>query len=855
MIRATLRNLWSHKRRLVSTGLAILLGVAFMAGTLVLTSTINSVFDDLFADVNAGTDAVVRGPELFKSDQGGTQRDLIPEDSVQKVEAVPGVAAAAPDIASEQVTLLDKEGEPMGGQGPPTFIRSWGEDATLNSFEVVAGLAPQNDGEAVIDRAVANDGPFELGDQLELVTPEGPANLEVVGITRFGDADSAAGAITIGVTLDQAQDFAGEPGRIDQVSARAESGVSPDELVTSLDEAGVAPEADVLTGKKAAEEQASELKDLFGFFSNILLTFAFIALFVGIFIISNTFSILVAQRTKELALMRAIGATRRQVLTSVLVEAGVIGVVAAVLGFLSGVGLAAAALSLLRQFGIDLPSADLTVSPSTAVIAIAVGLLVTVGSAVLPAIRATRVPPIAALRDTALDTSDRSKVRAGAGLLFLIAGAALAVPAFGSDPTTDELPSIGIGMALIVVAVLALGPIMARPLSAAVGSPLPLVKGVTGRLSRQNAMRSPRRTASTAAAIIIGVTLVSFITIFAASAQTSVRDSISGGFRGDYILQPASQQSFTGASPKLAASMADVDGVAAVTAISGVPAQLTLPNGSEPGTNLAGIEPSTYTSVFEVEMAEGNLADLGPGDIAVDRQVAEQNDLAIGDSVDVTSADGREATLQVAALSDENVLLGQWTISRSDAEMLTATPTDFLVAIALDQGVSVESIRPALSDVAEPYPTMKLQDRDQFTGSIVDQITALLNVIYGLLALSVIIALIGIANTLSLSIHERTRELGLLRAMGMTRGQMRSSVRWEAVIVALMGTAIGLFLGLGLSFVLIQALKSQGFNTFDVPVFPLAVVTVGAAVLGVVAAIRPSMKAAKLNVLQAIATE
>lgn len=855
MLRATLRNLWSHKRRLVSTGLAILLGVAFMSGTLVLTSTINSVFDDLFKDVNAGTDAIVRGPELFESDRGGTQRDLIDQDTVAKIEAVPGVAAAAPDIASTQVTLLDKKGEAMGGQGPPTFVRSWGPVPALNSYQVVSGRAPKADGEAVIDRSVADEGPFQIGDQLDLVTPDGPENLTVVGITRFGDADSAAGSISMGTTLSQAQALAGEPGRIDNVSVQAERGVSPEELVKQLEAAKVTPKADVLTGDQAAEEMANDLKDLFGFFSNILLTFAFIALFVGIFIISNTFSILVAQRTKELALMRAIGASRRQVLTSVLFEAGVIGTVAAVLGFLSGIALAAGALALLRQLGIDLPSAGITVSPSTALIAIAVGLAVTTGSAVIPATRATRVAPIAALRETAVDSSGGSKIRGAIGVLLLIAGVVLIVPAFGSDPTTDQLPWIGGGMGLIVVGVLALGPLMARPLSAAIGAPLPVLKGVTGRLSRQNAMRSPRRTASTAAAIIIGVTLVGFITIFASSAQTSVRDSISGGFRGDYILQPANQGAFAGASPKLAKAMTDVDGVQTVTAIAGVQAQLELPDGSKPATTLAGIDPATYTEVFDVGMAQGNLADLRPGTIAVDRQIAEQKDLAIGDTIAITSADGRKAKVEVVALSDESVLLGQWTIARADAQKLTATPTDFLVAIDLDPGVSVDAIRPELKQVAEPYPTMKLQDREQFTGSIVDQIKALLNVIYGLLALSIIIALIGIANTLSLSIYERTRELGLLRAMGMTRAQMRASVRWEAVIVALMGTALGLILGLGLSYIMIQGLKSQGFNSFDVPVISLVTVTIGAAVLGVVAAIRPAQKAAKLNVLEAIATE
>lgn len=855
MIRTTLNSLWSHKRRLISTCLAVILGVAFMAGTLVLTSTINSVFDDLFANVNDGTDAIVRGPELFKSEQGGIQRDAISEDSLQKVEAVAGVAAASPFIATEELTLLDKRGDPMGGQGPPTIVGSWGTVKQLNPYTVVSGRAPEADGEAVIDRAVANDGPFKVGDQIVLVTADGQEKLKVVGITRFGDADSAAGSIYVGITFKQVQAFAGEAGKLDEVDIQAKAGVTPEQLVKNLQAADIAPKAVVVTGAEAAKEQATVLKDLFGFFSKILLVFAFIALFVGIFIISNTFGILVAQRTKELALLRAIGASRSQVLGSVLLEAALIGLVSAVLGFLSGVGLAAAALAGLRRVGLDLPSASLTITAGTAAFAIIVGLGITAASAVLPAIRATRVPPIAALRDVAIDSSGQSRIRGAVAILLLVLGFVLVVPAFGSDPTTDQLPRIGIGMALVVVAILVLGPLFARPLSRLVGSPLPVIKGVTGRLARENAMRSPRRTASTAAALIIGVTLVGFITVFASSAQTSVSASISGGFNGDYILQPASHQNFTGVSPKLAAAVEQVKGVDTVTAISGVLAQLELPDGSKPTTSLAGIDPDSYSKIFAVGMTQGRLADLRKGEIVVDRQVAKMEKLKIGDTVKVKSKDGRDATFKIAAISDENVLLGQWTVTRADANALNSKPTDFLVAIQLDKGTSVEGIRGSLKKVAKAYPTMKLQDREQFTGSIVAQISALLNVIYGLLAVSIVIALIGIANTLSLSIHERTRELGLLRAMGMTRSQLRSSVRWEAVIVALMGTGIGLILGLGLSYTLVKALSSQGFNTFDVPVGGMITVVVFGAGLGVVAALRPAAKAAKLNVLQAIATE
>jgi putative ABC transport system permease protein len=387
---------------------------------------------------------------------------------------------------------------------------------------------------------------------------------------------------------------------------------------------------------------------------------------------------------------------------------------------------------------------------------------------------------------------------------------------------------------------------------------LPFLRGITGRLSRENAMRNPRRTASTASALIIGVTLIVFITAFAASVQTSISNSIGNGFKGEYIIQPANQQAFTGVTPKLASQLEKVRGVRIVAAASFTPAQVRLASGARPTAFVGGIDAANYLDVFNVKMQQGSLTDLRKGTVVVDRQIAEKYKVHIGDRVTVLAASGRSAKYRVAAVSDDANLLGQWTLTRSDSAALNAAPTDAFLGVRLDKGTSVDSIRADLKKVVKQYPTMKLQDRDQFIGGIVGQIDQLLVVIYGLLFVSVIIALIGIANTLSLSIHERTRELGLLRAMGMTRSQLRSSVRWEAAIVALMGTAIGLGLGLLLSWTMVKALASQGFSDFQVPLFgwlSLSTIVIAAAALGVVAALRPAHKAAKLNVLDAIATE
>ena len=856
MIQTTLRGLWSHKRRLISTCIAVLLGVAFMAGTLVLSATVNRVFDDLFDQLGENVDAIVRGPELFESQVTGTQRGLRPDSVFDKVAAVDGVAGAEGSIQTVQLTLLDRKGEPVGGGfGPPTIVTTWNSDEAMASYQVAEGRAPTKDGEAIIDRATAKDADLEIGKPITLVGPKGKVKLELVGTSKFGSADSAGGATSIGTTLKQSQELVGEPGKVDTISVRAEPGVSPEELVKRLDAADLAPKYDVVTGQQAADEQASDIKSGFGFFSTMLMVFAFIALFVGWFIISNTFNILVAQRTRELALMRAIGASRGQVLGSVMLEAAVIGTVSATLGFASGVLLSKLALAGLDAAGLSLPQAGLVITPSIAIRSILAGLVITAIAAIGPAVKATRVPPMAALRDVAIDRTGASKARVIFGLLFLVLGVAMIIPAFQADPTSDQVPGVGAGLFMIVLAVLFSGPVVARPVARLVGLPIPWIKGVTGKIARQNAMRSPRRTASTAAALTIGVALVAFITIFASSVQTSVNDSIGTGFRGDYIISPVNQFSFGGVGPKLGDQLAAIDGVDTVTAINIVPGQLVLPNGSKPTDVLGGVDPETFDQVFEAKMAQGSIAGLTDDGIAVDKTLAKQEGLEIGDTVKVTAQSGRKHDFEVEAISDDPALLGRWTVTRDAVTGLSPEPSDYQLGVKASSGTDPESLRAPIKKVLKAYPTMKVQDREQFTNSIVKTISTLLNVIYGLLLVSIVIAVIGIANTLSLSIHERTRELGLLRATGMLRSQLRSSVRWEAVIVAAMGTVVGTALGLVLSYTMVKVLVSQGITTFDVPVGGVIVVVIFGAALGVAASLWPAYKASKLNVLDAIATE
>ena len=853
MLRTTLRSLWSHKRRLISTCVSVLLGVAFMAATFVLSGTISSSFDALFDDAYATTDATVRGETVFESDFGD-QRAALPEELVEEVRGIEGVDRAEPYASTFTLTLLDADGDPVGGSGAPTVVSSWVADDELNVYALADGRAPEAPGEVVINESAAEDAGYEVGDDVELVTADGRVSMELVGTASFGEAASAAGSIDVFTTLEQVQELSGRPGLIDSVEVTAADGLSEQQLVDAIRDADVIGDAEVVTATQASEELSDSVTSAFGEITRFLVAFALISLFVGAFIISNTFGILVAQRTKELALLRAVGATRRQVLVSVLVEAGIIGLISSLLGLAAGVGLAAVAMALLGAAGLDLPDVPLAVEGSTIAYALLAGIGITAVAAFMPAVRATRVAPIAALRDVAIDNAGSSRLRAALGIVALLLGLLLIAPAFGSDVPSDALAGIGIGMALVALSVLVLGPVLARPLSRLVGAPLPRLRGVTGRLARENAMRNPRRTASTASAIIIGVTLVGFITIFASSVQRSVEVTVDQGFRGDFILQPINQFSLTGVSPSLAGDLAAVDGVEAVTASPVVQGELTRPDGSASAELVQGIEPDTFPSIFEVDMAEGSLADLGPTDAALNQEWADNRDLAIGDSFTLRTASG-EGTFTVRALTADATLLQPVAITRDAANELVAQPTDFLLGLSVEQGTDIDDIRPALDAVTDEYPTIGIEDRQEYTDGIAGGIQSALNLIYGLLGVSVLIALIGIANTLSLSIHERTRELGLLRAMGMSRSQVRASIRWEAVIVALLGTSVGLLLGLGLSWVLVQGLSSTGITEYQVPVTPLVSIVVGATVLGVLASLLPARRASRLNVLQAIATE
>ena len=840
------KNLAARKLRLLITSFAVLLGVAFMAGTLVFTDTIGATFDNLLADVNKGTDGYIRAGAAFDDELLGEQRQRIDSTLVDTVSAVDGVAAAAGHIEA-YAQLVGSDGELVGnpGMGAPVLGEAWIADDALNPFDLVDGRAPAASDEVVIDRASADDAGYAVGDRATVLTQAGPIDVTIVGLVTFGGADSPGGASISLFTLDAAERYLTEPGKIDGIRLRATGGVSQTELAARIS-AVVPGGVEVLTGDQLTKEDQQDVKDDMSFFNVFLLVFAGIALFVGSFIIYNSFSILVAQRRKEMALLRAIGAGRKQVMSSVMVEAGAVGLVASIAGLAVGVGVAFGLKQMLSAMGIDLPGGSLIVGTRTVVMSLIAGVGVSLASAVLPARRASKVPPVAALREVALDHSGSSRRRLVAGLTVTGGGvAAMAAGLFGGA----GLAPVGLGAVLVFVGVAVLGPILARPLSRLIGAPLPRLRGVAGNLARENAMRNPKRTSTTAAALMIGVALVGFITILASSTSASVAESVDRTFTGDLVVT-SGVQGIGGLTPDVAEQIAALP---EIDAASGLRIGAARVDGA--GAQVYGIDATSIQRIVDLDVAQGSMDQLGSGTIAVLDSTAEAHGWGLGTIVPVEFAMTGTQQLTIAAIFDEADVIGEYVVGLDTYEANVADQFDFEVLVNAAEGVSLDTAKAAVTGVTDGYPQATVQDREEYKQAQTDEIGMILNLIYALLGLAVFIALLGIANTLALSIFERTRELGLLRAIGMTRQQLRATVRWEAMIIALLGTTLGLTIGVGFGWAIVKALEDQGLGVFAVPGGRLGVITAIAALAGVGAAVLPARRAARLDVLGAITAE
>ncbi len=849
MFKTNLKGLWAHKRRLVGTSLAVLLGIMFLTGILVLGDTLRASFDDAFAEANEGTALVVRPVSAIDgADANPAAGGLLDQSIVEEVGAVDGVGTVAP-VVEAYGRIVGADGEPLGGGGPPTLAGNWITEPGLNPYDLIEGRAPEADGEVVINEAAPDGGDLAVGDTTIVQTPE-PIEVTIVGLARFGSSGALGGVTFAGFTLESAQqNLTGLPGELTSISVAAAPGTTEEELAPRVGE--VLPEgAEAITGTALAAESVSDINDEFlGVFTTFLVVFAGIALLVATFSIYNTFSILVAQRGRESALLRALGASRRQVVTSVAVEALAVGVVASLIGILAGLGVAAGLQALLDAADLGFPSHPLVFTGGTAVLSLVVGLVVTLLAAVAPAVRASRVSPMAALAEVAVDRTDASRARAILGTAVTALGVAAVL--IGVISTGDGvLAAAGLGAVGVIVGGVTLGPVVARPRAGVLGSPLPVGGGIPGWLARGNAMRNPRRTAGTASALMVGIGVVALFTVFAASLTESVDQAVSESFGGDLVIA-AEGFGEVGFSPGLASDVGGLEEVSVAVGLGGGEA----PIGGD-DERFTAANPGALAAVADLDVVEGSLEELGEDRFAVSEVQATEQGWTVGTTVDVTYADGATDELTVAAVYDDRNLVGDHLLTPETTAPHTVQALDMMVFIDLAGGVSLAEGKAAVAGVANSYGA-EVQDRDEFVTSVASGVDQMLAVVYALLALAIIIALMGIANTLSLSIHERTRELGLLRAVGETRGQLRSMVRWESVIISTFGTVGGLGLGVFLGWALVRAASSaeQGLTTFALPVGSLVVVLVAGAVVGVVAGLRPARRGARLDVLRAIAAE
>jgi putative ABC transport system permease protein len=843
MWRTTLRSIAAHRRRLLATGAAVLLGVAFVSGTLVLINTLTSGFSDILADANAGTDALVRSSVEVGSEDA-TERGLIDRSVADAVAAVDGVAAVAPRIEGDG-RIVGGDGDPIGGGGP-TIAGNWVEDDRLNPYDLAEGRAPAAPGEVVIDKAAAEEGDLAVGDRTVVRTPD-PVDVTIVGLATFGTADGRGSATYAGFTTNFAETvLMREPGKASSIAVAAEPGVSQGELVGRLD--AVLPDGvEALTGAELTRELEEGIQgDDNESFQQALLLFAGVALVVATFSIYNTFSILTAQRTRESALLRALGASRGQVLRSVAAEALAVGLLASVGGIAAGMGLATGLLAFMDALGLSTPASSPVLDASAVVAALAVGVTVTLLASLVPALRASRVAPLAALRDVAVDRSATSRRRAAAGVVITGAGIALTIVGV----TGEAQPVAGLGALATLIGVVVLGPVAARSAAAVLGAPLAARRDMSGVLARRNAMRNPRRTAGTAVSLLIGVAVVSLFTVVADSLKQSIDDLVRKQFAGDLVIVGEGRG---GLSTDLAPAVAEVPEVDAASPIGGAPLRI---DGRD--TLATTLDPTTILSVVDLGVRDGSLRDLRPDQVAISVGYAQEHGLALGDPVTVEYPDGATQRPTVGAVyaNDDLITSGGIALPREAFLPHTSRRVDVNMLINLADGVSDAEGEAAVQRVADRFDAPDVQTNQEFTQSIAGEIDVLLTVVYVLLILAIVIALMGITNTLSLSIHERTRELGLLRAVGQTRRQTRAMVRGEALIVALFGTVGGLGLGVFLGWALVSALAIDGFtSSFAVPTVSLAVVLALGALVGVVAAVRPAHRAARMDVLSAIATE
>jgi putative ABC transport system permease protein len=837
------KSIRSRIGRTIAIIVAITAGVSFVVGSFVLADSLQATVDDLFAELSADVDLEVRSAQAFDSDDA---RDPIPVEIADDLRAVEGVDVVEPTL-TRFAQLIDEDGQTIGGQGAPSLGVSWEGDDGLAGVTVKEGAAPVGPDQVAIDRATADRERIAVGDEVAYLTDTGQFTARVSGTIGLGDADSFGGAAVVALDLETALDRFGADGKVDAIDLSVAEGADVDDVRDRIAE--VLPEGtEIVTGQQVAEESADAIGEFIALFGTGLLIFAFVTAFVSAFIINNVFQITIGQRLRELALLRAVGASGRQVRRMITAEAFGLGVIGTIFGIIGGVLVARGLVAAFNAAGAGFPTTSTVLAPRTIVIAAIVGIGITMASVIVPARRASRIPPIAALRPE-LGFSAIQTRRLVLGVVLTALGALMLIVGLFLRPggTPGLIVFAGGGALLLFLGVASVSSTVARPVTRMIGWPVQKLLRTPGALARENVARSPRRTSSSAAALMIGVALVSAAAVFASSLRATLVDTLENAVNADYIV---TDPAFVGLSPAVADTLAAVPELAAVTPVRIASVQI---DGN--GKNFGAINAPAFAALVDPDLESGTIEDLALDQVLVNSDPASDLDLEVGSTVSATFQNGVERELTVAGIYGDSTF-GNWLIGVDTLESVSDAPArDQFILAGLAEGVDPEQGDQAVRAAMEAFPQANVQSNAEFLAAQEDQINQLLIIITMLLAFAILIAILGISITLGLSVFERTREIGLLRAVGMNRRQTRRSIRWEAVIVSTFGAIVGIIVGTFLGVVLSMAVPDDIIRELSFNPSIVVFILVGAVVAGLLAALYPSYKASNMNILDAISTE